>query len=58
MNTYKQFSISTPFTGLKESGIGLEKGRDGIRSYMHQKSIYVDVSGRPIAWGAPGGFER
>jgi betaine-aldehyde dehydrogenase len=58
VNTYKQFSISTPFTGLKESGIGLEKGRDGIRSYMHQKSIYVDVSGRPVAWGDRGGFER
>ena len=58
VNTYKQFSISTPFTGLKESGIGLEKGRDGIRSYMHQKSIYIDTSGRPHAWGDPGGFER
>jgi betaine-aldehyde dehydrogenase len=54
VNTYKQFSISTPFAGLKESGIGLEKGRDGIRSYMHQKSIYVDISGRPIPWGDPG----
>lgn len=50
INTYKQFSISTPFSGLKDSGIGTEKGRDGIRSYMHQKSIYVDLSGEPLPW--------
>jgi betaine-aldehyde dehydrogenase len=52
INTYKQFSISTPFTGVKESGLGIEKGRDGIRSYMHEKSIYVDIGGQPLPWGA------
>lgn len=50
VNTYKQFSISTPFSGTKDSGLGTEKGRDGIRSYMRQKSIYVDLSGKPIPW--------
>lgn len=50
INTYKQFSISTQFTGVKESGIGVEKGREGIRSYMDQKSIYVDVSECPLPW--------
>lgn len=50
LNTYKQFSISTPFSGLKDSGLGTEKGRDGIRSYMHQKSVYVDLSGQPLPW--------
>lgn len=50
VNTYKQFSISTPFSGRKESGLGIEKGRDGIRSYMNQKSIYMDLSGEPIPW--------
>ncbi|MGK5113388.1 aldehyde dehydrogenase [Geodermatophilus sp. CPCC 205506] len=58
INTYKQFSISTPFAGLKESGIGVEKGREGIRSYMHQKSIYVDLSGRPLPWANLQGEER
>ncbi|KQZ75617.1 aldehyde dehydrogenase [Nocardioides sp. Root151] len=53
MNTYKQFSISTPFSGLKDSGIGTEKGRDGIRSYMNQKSIYVDLSGHALPWATP-----
>nr|BAC00794.1 aldehyde dehydrogenase [Rhodococcus sp. YK2] len=50
VNTYKQFSISTPFSGLKDSGLGTEKGRDGIRSYMNQKSIYIDTAGQPLPW--------
>lgn len=57
VNTYKQFSISTPFTGVKASGIGVEKGRDGIRSYMHEKSIYIDLSGTPLPWAGVGGTD-
>ncbi|WP_246594647.1 aldehyde dehydrogenase [Mameliella sediminis] len=49
-NTYKQFSISTPFGGDGESGIGREKGRQGLRAYMTQKSIYTDLSGAPHPW--------
>ena len=52
VNTYKQFSISTPFGGEKDSGMGREKGRQGIRAYMAQKSFYVDVSGAPLPWAA------
>jgi betaine-aldehyde dehydrogenase len=50
INTYKQFSISTPFGGWKASGPGLEKGRLGIRGYLRQKSLYWDLSGAPIPW--------
>jgi betaine-aldehyde dehydrogenase len=50
VNTYKQLSISTPFGGEKASGVGREKGRDGIRAYVAQKSIYTDLSGQPLAW--------
>ena len=53
VNTYKQFSISTPFGGEKDSGMGREKGRDGIRAYMAQKSIYTDLSGQPHPWAIP-----
>ncbi|HHM5034905.1 TPA: aldehyde dehydrogenase [Pseudomonas aeruginosa] len=34
INTYKQFSISTPFGGWRDSGLGREKGRLGILQYM------------------------
>lgn len=50
INTYKQFSISTPFGGSKASGIGREKGIDGIRQYQEQKSMYWDLSGQTIPW--------
>jgi betaine-aldehyde dehydrogenase len=50
INTYKQASISTPFGGCKASGVGREKGIHGMRAYMTQKSIYLGLSERPIAW--------
>ncbi|MEU7577553.1 aldehyde dehydrogenase family protein [Streptomyces sp. NPDC041068] len=50
INTYKQFSISTPFGGMKDSGLGREKGRDGIRSYQRQKSLYWGTAETPLPW--------
>ncbi|MFZ1682319.1 MAG: aldehyde dehydrogenase [Rhizobiaceae bacterium] len=50
INTYKQFSIATPFGGEKDAGLGREKGRDGIRAYMAQKGVYVDMTNRPHPW--------
>lgn len=55
INTYKQFSISTPFGGEKDAGMGREKGREGIRAWMAQKSLYVDLTGRPHPWARIGG---
>lgn len=40
INTYKQLSISTPFGGFKDSGIGREKGVNGVRLYQQSKGIY------------------
>ena len=50
INTYKQFSISTPFGGWRDSGLGREKGRMGIQQYMEQKSLYWGLNGQPLAW--------
>lgn len=50
INTYKQFSAATPFGGEKDAGLGREKGRDGIRAYMAQKSVYLDLTNRPHPW--------
>jgi acyl-CoA reductase-like NAD-dependent aldehyde dehydrogenase len=52
INTYKQFSISTPFGGWRDSGIGREKGRAGILAYMEQKSLYWGMNPAPIPWAA------
>jgi betaine-aldehyde dehydrogenase len=43
VNTYKQLSISTPFGGFKESGVGREKGIAGMRLYQQSKSIYLGL---------------
>jgi betaine-aldehyde dehydrogenase len=50
INTYKQFSISTPFGGWRDSGLGREKGRLGILQYMEQKSLYWGLNEQPLAW--------
>ncbi|MFN6993281.1 MAG: aldehyde dehydrogenase [Aquincola tertiaricarbonis] len=50
VNTYKQFSISTPFGGWRDSGLGREKGREGIFQYMEQKSMYWGTNEHPIPW--------
>lgn len=45
INTYKQLSISTPFGGFKDSGIGREKGISGLRLYQQSKSVYLGLQG-------------
>ena len=52
VNTYKQFSVSTPFGGLKMSGTGREKGRLGILEYTSQKSFYWGLNDAPLAWSS------
>ncbi len=50
VNTYKLFSISTPFTGYKMSGLGREKGAASIMEYMMQKSFYWGTNTQPLPW--------
>ena len=50
INTYKQFSASTPFGGWRDSGLGREKGRQGIMQYMEQKSLYWGMNDQPLPW--------
>jgi betaine-aldehyde dehydrogenase len=50
INTYKAFSISTPFGGVKMSGTGREKGRLSILEYTNQKSFYWGLNQSPLPW--------
>jgi acyl-CoA reductase-like NAD-dependent aldehyde dehydrogenase len=43
INTYKQLSIAAPFGGYKLSGLGREKGLQGMRAYQQTKSLYWAV---------------
>lgn len=49
INTYKQSVVSTPFGGFKNSGIGREKGIDGLRMYAQVKSLYFGLHEQPLA---------
>jgi acyl-CoA reductase-like NAD-dependent aldehyde dehydrogenase len=49
VNTYKQSVTSTPFGGFKSSGIGREKGIDGLRLYAQVKSMYFGLHENPLA---------
>ena len=50
INTYKVFSIATPFGGWRDSGLGREKGHAGILQYMQQKSLYWGTNEAPLPW--------
>jgi betaine-aldehyde dehydrogenase len=43
LNSYKNLSISTPFQGHKQSGLGREKGLDGLRQYLQTKAVFWPV---------------
>lgn len=51
INTYKQLSIAAPFGGFKASGLGREKGIQGMRAYQQSKSIYWGMDSMPLSWG-------
>lgn len=51
INTYKQSHIATPFGGFKDSGIGREKGLQGLRLYSQNKSIYWGLHDKPLSLG-------
>jgi len=50
INTYNMFNAASPFGGYKQSGYGREMGRHALDLYTQVKSVWVDLSGRPIGW--------
>ena len=49
INTYKQSSLSSPFGGFKDSGLGREKGIGGLELYGQMKSIYFGLHQTPLS---------
>jgi acyl-CoA reductase-like NAD-dependent aldehyde dehydrogenase len=50
INTFNMFNAASPFGGYKQSGYGREMGRHALDLYTQIKSVWVDLSGRPIGW--------
>ena len=46
MNNIQRSSHYTPFGGVKESGVGREKGRWGVESYLEYKTMYLSYEVR------------
>jgi aldehyde dehydrogenase (NAD+) len=50
INTFNMFSAASPFGGYKQSGYGREMGKHALELYTQVKSVWVDLSGKPIGW--------
>jgi betaine-aldehyde dehydrogenase len=50
INTFNMFNAASPFGGYKQSGYGREMGKHALEMYTHVKSVWVDLSGRPMGW--------
>ena len=50
INTFNMFNAASPFGGYKQSGYGREMGKHALEMYTHVKSVWVDLSGKPIGW--------
>ena len=48
INTYKQSVTTTPFGGFKDSGIGREKGLNGLKIYTQTKSMFFGLHKNPL----------
>nr|WCD24791.1 Tyr p 41 allergen [Tyrophagus putrescentiae] len=44
VNTYMQTSMTNPFGGVKESGIGREMGEDGMTAYCEIKTVTIKLN--------------
>jgi betaine-aldehyde dehydrogenase len=50
INTFNMMNAASPFGGYKQSGYGREMGKHALDLYTHVKSVWVDLSGKPIGW--------
>jgi acyl-CoA reductase-like NAD-dependent aldehyde dehydrogenase len=50
INTFNMFNAASPFGGFKQSGYGREMGKHALQLYTQVKSVWVDLSGKPIGW--------
>ncbi|MDA7947814.1 MAG: aldehyde dehydrogenase [Hyphomicrobiaceae bacterium] len=57
VNTYRAVSVTAPFGGYKQSGIGRENGQEAIEQYLQTKSVMINTgagAGNPFVMKVAG----
>jgi len=49
VNTYRAYSFTMPFGGMKRSGFGRETGIESVREFLETKSVFVSTAATPPA---------
>ncbi|HZC12444.1 MAG TPA: aldehyde dehydrogenase family protein, partial [Thermoleophilaceae bacterium] len=44
VNTWSAGDPAAPFGGFKASGVGREHGREGLESYLENKTVWVNLN--------------
>ena len=48
INTFNGLALNSPFLGWKRSGIGVERGVEGLHDHLRLKHVRIDMSGKPL----------
>jgi acyl-CoA reductase-like NAD-dependent aldehyde dehydrogenase len=43
VNNYRATSVTSPFGGYKQSGIGRESGTEAIKEYLETKTVWIST---------------
>ena len=48
INTFNGIALNAPFLGWKRSGIGVERGVEGLHDHTRLKHVRIDMSRQPL----------
>jgi (Z)-2-((N-methylformamido)methylene)-5-hydroxybutyrolactone dehydrogenase len=46
VNNYRLASAQTPLAGFKDSGVGFENGKESMKHFTRQKTVWLDYTGK------------